>query len=241
MLPGSSPTRFPDLLPARGQLDELRRQHLDVAALPLTVDDGQLYSTDFLVTSMIQRSYGVVDALIDAVDSYSIHAAAPLLRLQLDTLFRAHYAASGPNSDDLAMRLLAGEEFRKMKDAEGKKLSDGRLKDLAAAAHPWAPSVYDKTSGWVHFSLSHILATVQVSGERDLFMGVPLRAHVIPQSLWHDIYGASIRATEEFFLYMRSWAARKGKPPVELRELHDGGPVVSRRRSATCRRVERDC
>lgn len=93
------------------------------------------------------------------------------------------------------------------------------MKDLAAAAHPWAPAVYDKTSGWVHFSLSHMMATVQVSGERDLFMAVPLRAHVIPQSLWHDVYGASIRATEEFFLYVRSWAARKGMPPGELRGL----------------------
>ncbi|WP_128773239.1 hypothetical protein [Actinomyces oricola] len=217
--PGSSATRFPDLLPLRERLDELRRQHLDVAALALTVDEGRLYSTDFLVTSMVQRSYGIVDALIDAVDWFNIHAAAPLLRIQLDTLFRAHYAASGPNSDELAMRLLAGEEFRKMKDPEGKNLNDGRLKDLAAAAHPWAPAVYDKTSGWVHFSLSHMVATVQVSGERDLFMGVPLLPHVIPESLWHEVYGASIQATEELFVYVRWWAARKGMPPGEFRDL----------------------
>ncbi|WP_420174920.1 hypothetical protein [Luteococcus sp. OSA5] len=217
--PGSSATRFPELLPARGRLDALRRQHLDVAALSLTVAEGRLYPTDFLVTSMVQRSYGVVDALIDAVDTYNIHAAAPLLRLQLDTLFRAHYAASGPDSDDLAMRLLSGEEFRRMKDAEGKNLNDGRLKDLAAAAHPWAPAVYDKTSGWVHFSLSHMVATVQVSGERELSMGVPLQPHVIPESLWHEVYGASIRAAEELFLYVRGWAGRKGMPPGEFREL----------------------
>ncbi|GAA1719546.1 hypothetical protein [Brachybacterium phenoliresistens] len=218
--PDSSATTFPDLLPSRERLDALRRQHPDVANLALSVAEGQVFPTDLLVIAMIQRSYGVVDALIDAVDSYNIHAAAPLLRLQLDTLFRAHYAASG-NSDELAMRLLEGKEFRRMKDSEGKTLNDGRLKDLAAAAHPWAPEVYDKTSGWVHFSLSHMLATVQVSGKSELFMGVPLQPHVIPESLWQEVYGASIRATEELFLYVRGWAERKGMPPGEFRELPD--------------------
>lgn len=219
--PGSSATRFPDLLPSRERLDALRPQHLEVAALPLSVDQGRLYSADILVTSMVQRSCGVVDALIDAVDSYNIHAAVPLLRLQLDTLFRVSYAASGIDSDELAMRLLSGVEFRRMKDSEGKNLGDGRLKDLAAAAHPWAPAVYDKTSGWVHFSLSHMVATVQASGELELTMGVPLQPHVIPESLWHEVYAASIRATEEFFVYVRGWASRKGMPPGEFRDLPD--------------------
>lgn len=217
--PGSSATRLPDLMPPRERLDELRRRHLDVAALTFSVDEGRLYQTDFLVTSMVQRSYGVVDALIDAVDSYNIHAAAPLLRLQLDTLFRAHYAARCANADELFKALLRGEEFRKLKDSEGKKLSDGRLKDLAAAAHPWAPDVYDKTSGWVHFSLNHMITTVQSSGERSLLMSVPLQPHVIPESLWHEVYAASIRATEELFEYVRAWAACKGMPSGEFREL----------------------
>lgn len=59
-----------------------------------------------------------MDALIYAVDAYNIHAAAPLLRLQLDTLFLAHYAARCANSDELSMALLEGEEFRRMKDSE---------------------------------------------------------------------------------------------------------------------------
>lgn len=84
----------------------------------LEVAEGRVFLPDLILTAMIQRSYGIVDALIDAVDTYNMHAAAPLLRLQLDTLFRAHYIASGPDLDDLTNRLLRGEEFRKIKDAE---------------------------------------------------------------------------------------------------------------------------
>ena len=81
--PGGSATRFPGLVPPRERLDELRQKHLDLAALTVSVADGALYLPDFVVMAMLQRSYGVVDALIDAVDSYNVHAAAPLLRLQL--------------------------------------------------------------------------------------------------------------------------------------------------------------
>jgi hypothetical protein len=83
-----------------------------------------VFLPDMIVTAMLQRSYGVVDALIDAVDTYNMHAAAPLLRLQFDTLFRAHYIASGPDLDDLTNRLLRGEEFRRIRDAEGENLTD---------------------------------------------------------------------------------------------------------------------
>jgi len=125
-LPGGSVDRYPELAAPRQALDQLRIDHLELAAQSLMAAEGNLYLPDLIVTAMIQRSYGVVDALIDAVDTYNIHVAAPLLRLQLDTLFRAHYIASGADVDDITMRLLRGEEFRKIKDADGKPLNDSR-------------------------------------------------------------------------------------------------------------------
>lgn len=216
-LAGGSVDRYPELAAPRRILDQLRVDHLDLAAQSLMAADGDLYLPDLMVTAMIQHSYGVLDALIDAVDTYNIHAAAPLLRLQLDTLFRAHYIASGPDVDSLAMKLLRGEELRKIKDADGKLLSDYRLKELAADTHAWALPVYEKTSGWVHFSLNHMLATTQVVEPNCFHMAVPLRADAIPESLWQEIYGAAIRATEELFAYVRGWATRKGLPPGQIR------------------------
>lgn len=218
-LAGGSVDRYPELAAPRRALDQLRIDHLDLAAQSLMAADGDLYLPDLIVTAMVQRSYGVLDALIDAVDTYNIHAAAPLLRLQLDTLFRAHYIASAPDVDGLTLRLLRGEELRKIKDADGKPLNDYRLKELAADTHAWALPVYDKTSGWVHFSLNHMLVTTQAADPNCFHMGVPLRADVIPESLWQEIYGAAIQATEELFAYVRGWATRKGLPPGQVRTL----------------------
>jgi len=148
-----------------------------------------------------------------------MHAAAPLLRLQLDTLFRACYLAAGADADDLARRLLEGEEFRKMTDSDGKKLTDFRLQELARPDHEWALAVYRETSGWVHFSVSHMRATTQVEDDREFFMGIPLRPTVLPESLWLEVYEAASRATEEIFDYALGWAARKGLPPGKTRKI----------------------
>ena len=217
--PGCVVDRFPGLVVQRRKLDQLRIQHLDLSRITLMAADGALFLPDFIIIAMLQRSYGIIDALIDAVDNYNVHAAAPLLRLQLDNLFRAHYFASVPDLDSLVKRLLAGEELRRIKDTEGWPLNDYRLKQLAASAHGWALPVYDNTSGWVHLSQNHIAAAVQVSNSSELFMGVPLRPQVIPGSLWQEIYDAAIRSTEELFLYVRGWSSRKGMPPGEMRSL----------------------
>lgn len=211
--PGGSADRYPELAAARRVLDQLRIDHLELAEQSLMAADGNLYPPDLIITAMLQRSYGVIDGLIDSVDTYNIHVAAPLLRIQLDTLFRAHYIASGPDVNDITMRLLRGEEFRKIKDPDGKPLNDYRLKELAGKNHAWALPVYDKASGWVHFSVNHMYATVQVVDTGDFQMGVPLRADVIPESLWHEIYRAAIQATKELFAYVRGWATWKGIPP----------------------------
>lgn len=219
-MPAGCPAdRFPGLAALRQRLDEVRIQHLEVAGRMIAVTDGAVYNPDLIVMAMLQRSYGIVDALLDAVDTYNMHAAAPLLRLQLDTLIRAHYVASCEALDDLTGRLLRGEQFRKIKDAEGKNLTDARLQELAAGVHAWVIPVYRETSGWVHFSVSHMAATTQVGDNDDFFMGVPLRPTVLPESLWHEVYAAAIRATEELFDYARGWASRKGLPPGEIREL----------------------
>ncbi len=217
--PGCVVDRFLGLVVQREKLDQLRIRHLDIFRETLMAADGALFLPDFIIAAMLQRSYGIVDALIDAVDNYNIHAAAPLLRLQLDNLFRAHYFASAPDLGGLVERLLAGEELRRIKDIEGRPLNDYRLKQLAAGAHGWALPVYDNTSGWVHLSQSHIAVAVQTSDSSELFMGIPLRPSVIPESLWQEIYNAAIQSTEEFFSYVRGWSSRKGMPPGEVRSL----------------------
>jgi hypothetical protein len=72
---------------------------------------------------------------------------APILRLQIDSLVRVAYLAKAPKVEEIALHLIKGGEFRTLKDASGKNLSDRRLVEHAREAHPWIDDVYKATSG----------------------------------------------------------------------------------------------
>lgn len=186
-----------------------------------------LYLPDFFIVAALQRSYGISDAFIDAIDHYNIHAAAPLLRVQLDTLFRLSYVCRAPSVGEVVQELMAGTEFRNMKDVEGKKLTDGRLKDLAAPFHPWTTDVYENASGWVHFSHAHLGTAWQINGDA-VSGGVPLRPSVVPERLWGELLDAMLQASVEVLEYAEGWASRKGLPADQFRDLSkDGHPIVT--------------
>jgi hypothetical protein len=188
----------------------------------LSVADGALYTLDLVFGAVMTRSYSLVDGFLDAFDQWNPIVAAPLLRLQIDSLVRTSYIARSPMAENVANEILGGGEFRKMKDAEGKRLHDFRLVELAKPHHPWVPDVYNATSGWVHFSPDLVSAAWQ--GREDscgltISSAVPLRPEQIPVAALHELIGAMIQATEELFGYSEAWESRKGLPSGEARAL----------------------
>ena len=210
-----------ELLARRRYLDRLRVHHLDLASRFLQAG-GAIYSIDIVVAAVLTRSYSLVDGFISAFDSWNLIVAAPVLRMQLDSLTRLAYMANAPRADEVAEYVIKGGEFRKLADSEGKPLSDARLIEHAKATHPWVKDVYEATSGWVHFSPVHVVASWQVTEEKGnakLAGAIPIRAEQIPASMLTEALGAMIKATEEIFGYVEVWESRKGLPPGEVRDL----------------------
>ena len=188
----------------------------------LSVADGAMYTLDLVFGAVMTRSYSLVDGFIDAFDQWNPIVAAPLLRLQIDSLVRTSYIARAPMADSVAEEILGGGEFRRMKNAQGKRLLDFRLVELAEPHHPWVPDVYAATSGWVHFSPDLVRAAWQ--GREDgggitLSGAVPLRPEQIPVAALQELISAMIKATEELFAYSEAWESRKGLPYGEARTL----------------------
>jgi hypothetical protein len=222
--PQDSPalTYSDELYDGREHLDRLRIHHLDLAGRFLRTGEAT-FSIDLVVAAVMSRSYSLVDGFLNAFDSWNLIVAAPLLRMQLDSLTRLAYLASAPRSDEVADYVIKGGEFRKLTDSEGKALTDARLIRHAEATHPWVKEVYQATSGWVHFSPAHVVASWQVKddeeGGKALFGAIPIRAEQIPASALAEVLGAMIKATHEIFGYVEIWESRKGLPSGEMREL----------------------
>ena len=223
-IPDDSPAAVHvELREQRLWLDRLRRHHLELVSRFLTIDDVGFFTIDIFLVGVAQRSYHLVDGFLGAFDEWNVTAAAPMIRMQIDSLVRVAYFATAPSADRIAMDVIAGVEFRHMKDTTGKKLTDFRLVELAADTHPWVKPVYEGTSGWVHLSPAHVHNAWKV-GEADdgtvsLTGAIPMRPENIPLNGLLEMIGAMIQATEELFGYFESWESRKGLPPGTARDL----------------------
>jgi hypothetical protein len=222
---GSPAYVYPEqLMERRAWLDRLRAHHVDLTMRFLEAADGALYTIDMFLAACMSRSYSTVDGFLDAFDNWNVVVAAPLVRVQLDTLVRVSYLCRAPRADDVAEYVLKGGEFRRLKDAHSKRLTDARLGELAEPHHPWIPAVYRATSGWVHLSYAHLYATWQLTASEEpgtpgsLAGATPIRPEQIPHTALEELIGAMTRATEEFFGYMEVWEAREGLPLGKIRD-----------------------
>jgi hypothetical protein len=202
-----------ELAEGRTYLDALRVHHLDLSKRFL---GQELYETDLFFTAAMARSYSLVDGFIGAIDSWNPMVAAPLLRLQLDSLVRVAYLTKVPRVQDVALHIIHGGEFRSLKDSDGKALTDKRLIEHAQQSHPWIDDTYKATSGWIHFSPDHLRAVVQVTTDESsdepsfhLFAAVPIRPEQIPLSALEELLAAMIAATRELFGYVEIWENTK--------------------------------
>ena len=213
-----------ELAKGRKHLDVLRWHHVGLSKRFLAASGGDIYEIDLVHLGVMVRSYSLVDGFIDAFDAWNPIVAAPLLRMQLDNLVRLSYMARAPSATDVARYVVTGGEFRKLRDSEGRHLTDARLLEHAKQFHPWVEPVYQATSGWVHFSPVHVYAGTRVRrGDADdsatLELEIPLRPERIPLRALQELIGAMVQATEEVFGYAEVWEQRKGLPLGQVRQL----------------------
>lgn len=123
-------------------------------------DNGNIYYTDFVIMAITKRSLDLLDGILCLLDRWNYSAAGALLRLQIDSLLRLWFLKKSENPETFAKAILEGKQFRNLKDAAGKRLTDERLRFHARDSFPWLDAVYQETSGLIHFSDKHICTSV---------------------------------------------------------------------------------
>jgi hypothetical protein len=119
--------------------------------------------------------------------SKNIHALAPLLRVQLDSLLRLHAFRTVESMDDLAKYVTGGMSLRKFKDRNGSLLHDSHLVSTLNLELPWVESMYETLSGWIHFSESHVVsATCPGTSENSIVIGIGSFEKDVPESLFNE-------------------------------------------------------
>jgi hypothetical protein len=155
------------------------------------------------------------------LETGNLTAAIPLLRLQLDNLLRLTYLVTLPNDDEFSKQVLEGKHTRSITDAQGRKLTDARLRDYARPHYPWIDDIYNRASGLVHFSDVHVFRAVKTEpekGPRDISFQVghiPWPDHVglEVEETFGYVTGQILSVVEQWGQHKATLAARRVHPP----------------------------
>jgi hypothetical protein len=174
---------------------------------------GKTHGVDFFLLAMIQRSLSIIRGFCTETRDGNFLAAAPLVRIHLDTVLNTYAAFISGDPEKFWSRKLTGEWTRNIVDKNGKKMTDTYLADKLSKDKrfpcPWAKEVYEKSSGFVHTTNVHLLGIFRDIRKTkgivvDIFekLDGPLKSKL-------DAAKIMIYITEALFMLCRKWVITK--------------------------------
>lgn len=143
------------------RLDDDRQALLTAWEAMIGRSDAPFFPLDLLASGAVKRSVSASAAIKMLVESWNMVSARSLLRTHFDTTLRFSAAWIVENPHEFATLAISGRPINKLKDRDGKALTDARLVELRSRDWPWLPKVYDNLCGYVHFSATHLLDAVE--------------------------------------------------------------------------------
>src|SRR5881397_2390870 len=131
----------------KAALEELRSSeqlHSDLGKFLLEIIH---YPMDYLAAGVLNRSLALISGFCTLIENENFVAAAALVRLQLDTCLRFAAAWLTKDPHQFALQVLAGAEVRRIKDRDGRPMTDAYLVQKLTPEYPWVATVYKHTSG----------------------------------------------------------------------------------------------
>jgi hypothetical protein len=184
---------------------------------------SSFFPLDLLAYAALKRNLSTSAALALLVESFNLASARALLRVHIDTALRFSTAWFVENPHEFASAVHSGARIDKMKDRDGKRLTDSRLVELLTPNCPWLPAAYENLSGYVHFSGSHVAASI-TSFDTDTNVAsvqIGKSDKHYPPSTWIEVLDCAHDATGLLGRYLRSYIDTKATSPQELAARRD--------------------
>lgn len=174
-------------------------------------DGGALFPVDLLSTAVTHRAMCLISGFCDMIEKQNFICAAPLVRLLLDSLLRFYAVWLVDEPHDLANQIFSGKELRKIKDRNGKKMTDRYLSEQLAKEYTWLERVYRETSGYVHLSSKHYFNTVRELHEDDRSVTVAIGSSdtSITTEVYEEALDAMLEISTAVLRYLHGWAHTK--------------------------------
>jgi hypothetical protein len=175
---------------------------------------GALYPVDILANGAIKRFLSTSSAFRLLVEAMNLVSSRALLRIHLDTAMRFHAVWLVEDPHKFAGNVLSGKQINRMKDRNGKKLTDSYLSSKLSTEYPWVKTVYENLCGYVHFSSQHLFAPIKNVNEkeRSVLWEISEKDTNYPEFSWVEIADCFNETSSIFLKYLYGWIYTKANP-----------------------------
>ncbi|MFZ4526084.1 MAG: hypothetical protein ACOYOE_11180 [Chlorobium sp.] len=189
----------------------------------VTPAGSPVFPLDYLACAAAKRHASTTSAFVSLIRSSNMVVARALLRMHIDTSLRFSAAWHVADPHKFATNVLKGERIDKMKTRTGQRLTDAHLVQLHQEQHPWVPAVYERLSGYVHFSGSHIWDSIEGMAEEDRIVHLISDQDLkFPELSWVEVLECFREATSILGMLLQGWGATKKLSDAQLSALHNG-------------------
>jgi hypothetical protein len=108
-----------------------------------------------------RRALALSSGFRSMVEQRNSLCALPIVRMQLDTSLRLYAGFFVSDHQKFCKEVFHGAQINKMKSHNGSVMTDKYLVDEVTKINHWMIDVYKFTSGYIHFSNSHILEALR--------------------------------------------------------------------------------
>ncbi|MCW5793402.1 MAG: hypothetical protein KIS97_03595 [Nitrospira sp.] len=201
------------------KLVPLDEAHLELGKQMFNVFGGTLYGMDLLAAGALNRSKAHIAGFRQLIEARNLICAGALLRLQLDTALRFHAAFLVEQPHDFALAVLGGKRVRDLKDRDGVTMTDAYLVKKLGQEYDWIPHVYERTSGYVHLSRTHLLSAMgpsegTVESNGSIVIKIAAEDKPLPSWIYIEAVDAFRAATEILLRYVHGWVLTKANPDL---------------------------
>ena len=159
-----------------------------------------------------KRYFDLSDGFVMLIKNKNLTCAAPLIRVHLDTVLRIFALSIAGDQDEFAKAMLGGEHIRRMKDKDGKKMTDKHLVQLLSKQYHWIGEVYEESSGYIHMSNKHIYLAIHPknAGEGSTDNKLPDVVYLRAIDKFREITRPLLRRMHEWVLEKHNASKDKG-------------------------------
>ncbi len=161
----------------------------------LTAITPKMGTFDIFLIAALNRTVNISKAYTSLIRDNNFIAAAPLVRINIDTLLRLYASIiSEYDRNTFASKVMGGELIKKMKLRGTKqKLNDLLLyTELSKVENmEWVSDIYKAGNSFVHLEKSHIFSSLKVDDDKERIINMSIGFHdsFVPES---EKFGSSV-------------------------------------------------